>query len=342
MEEMFMNIIEAGYQILSNPKETNIYKNIEKVARLCYKSEDKICEGSAEKMVNGLVKRHHEAMLEHESLFFCVPTRVDYDTFVSYVGYMESTGFNCMLKHTYIHRGIVSGNIRAWRDFIRETLLYINSEEDPNNLVTIPNVVYEILANRNELPILFDDFELPDPVYLFDFAEYVPISKEELTDMEKITHYPITVKFTTDIGVGREITRHRIASFAQESTRYCNYSKDGFGSEITVVKPVFFDEGSDAYNAWKVGCEAAEKAYMELINMGRTPQEARDVLPLSTKAELCMTATVDEWRHFFLLRAADSTGAAHPQMKEVTIPLLLELQKLYPQFFDYIKPAIKQ
>lgn len=151
-----------------------------------------------------------------------------------------------------------------------------------------------------------------------------------------IEHFSFTVKFICDRGVSHEIVRHRIASFCQESTRYCNYSKSDFSSEITVIKPLFFDEGTDGYNYWKTACEAAEMEYFALLNNGNSPQQARSVLPNSLKTEIIMTANLREWRHFFKLRTAP---AAHPQMREIAIPLLKELQKIIPVIFEDIEVA---
>lgn len=208
-----MKIIKPYYEILTPIDGKDILKTIERIARVCYKSEDKISEGSAEKLVSALIKSGHEAMLEH-----------------------------------------------------------------------------------------------------FSFS----------------------AKFVVDRGISHELVRHRTASFAQESTRYCNYSKDGFDGEITVIEPCFLEYGSDGYSTWKFACSTAEDAYFELLDWGCTPQQARDVLPTSLKTEVVMTANLREWRHFFKLRAADATGAAHPQMKEVAVPLLEHIKSLIPIVFDDI------
>jgi thymidylate synthase (FAD) len=200
----------------------------------------------------------------------------------------------------------------------------------------MPKIIADLISYKAKYPIVFDDLDLDIckfDIKVFDDYEFITVDYEQMTLEEKTCHMPITVKFTVDRGVSHEIVRHRIASFAQESTRYCNYTKDGFGAEITVVKPCFFEEGTDAYVAWEEGCKAAEMAYMRLVSLGRTPQEARDVLPTSTKTEIVMTATVSEWIHFFNLRALDKTGAAHPQMKEVAVPLLEEFKSLYTDLF---------
>ena len=155
-----------------------------------------------------------------------------------------------------------------------------------------------------------------------------------------IEHSSLSVKFVVDRGVSHELVRHRIASFAQESTRYCNYGKDKFGNEITVILPCFFDTGmgilsnSLVYQEWKLACECAEERYFNLLKMGATPQQARTVLPNSLKTEITVTANYREWRNFFKLRTAE---ASHPQMREVTIPLLKEIKTLIPIIFDDIE-----
>lgn len=149
-----------------------------------------------------------------------------------------------------------------------------------------------------------------------------------------IEHSSLSVKFTVDRGVSHELVRHRIASFAQESTRYCNYSKDKFGNGVTFIKPFFFDESSSHYKLWERDMEEAENCYLQLLEKGATPQEARSVLPNSTKTEITITANYREWRAFFKLRTAK---AAHPSMQEITRPLLKELKTRLPIIFDDIE-----
>lgn len=146
-----------------------------------------------------------------------------------------------------------------------------------------------------------------------------------------LEHFSITIKFICDRGVSHEIVRHRLASYCQESTRYCNYSKGKFGGEITVVRPVYLNTDTPAYKAWENACRAAETAYFELLNWGCSPQEARAVLPNSLKTEVVMTANLREWQHFFRLRCS---SAAHPQMREVATPALKALQAKIPLIFD--------
>lgn len=149
-----------------------------------------------------------------------------------------------------------------------------------------------------------------------------------------IEHGSATVRFVCDRGVTHELVRHRIAAFSQESTRYANYSKDKFGNEITVVKPVFWDEDSEAYRLWYEAMEQAERLYLDLIDTGAKAQEARSVLPNSLKTEIVMTANLREWRHVFKLRC---DGAAHPQIREVMLPLLDEFARRVPVVFDDLR-----
>lgn len=146
-----------------------------------------------------------------------------------------------------------------------------------------------------------------------------------------LEHCSFTVKFICDRGVSHEIVRHRVASYCQESTRYCNYSKDGFGNEITVIEPCFWTENPDAMREWRSAMRLAESHYFSLLQFGATPQEARSVLPNSLKTEVVMTANIREWRHFLKLRCSP---AAHPQMREVALILLDKVHDLFPVCFD--------
>lgn len=151
--------------------------------------------------------------------------------------------------------------------------------------------------------------------------------------MSVLEHVSVSVKFIVDRGVSHELVRHRIGAYSQESTRYCNYSQGKFGNEITVIEPFYFTEDNNKWTAWKLSCEYAERAYHELLEMGSSPQESRSVLPNSLKTELWVTYDLREWRHFFDQRA---DKAAHPQMRQVVIPLLLTFKQLMPVVFDGI------
>jgi thymidylate synthase (FAD) len=145
-----------------------------------------------------------------------------------------------------------------------------------------------------------------------------------------LEHFSFTVRFIVDRGVSHEIVRHRIAAFSQESTRYCNY---GHENEITTIRPMFWQMGCGNWLEWEQAMLECEKQYLYLLEAGATPQEARSVLPNSLKTELIMTTNLREWRHFFKLR---TDTPAHPQMREVTIPLLKELKTKIPVVFDDI------
>lgn len=150
-----------------------------------------------------------------------------------------------------------------------------------------------------------------------------------------LEHFSVTVKFICDRGITHEIVRHRIASFCQESTRYCRYDSGKFGNEITVIEPCYLTPGTEAYDYWKAACEACEDYYLRMSEAGCSPQEARAVLPTSVKTELVMTANIREWRHFFQLR---TSPAAHPQMIEVAKLLLEKFKEALPVLFEDINP----
>jgi thymidylate synthase (FAD) len=148
-----------------------------------------------------------------------------------------------------------------------------------------------------------------------------------------IEHANVTVRFICDRGVTHELVRHRLAAYSQESTRYCNYGKDQFDNEITVIRPPFWPSDSPAYQAWERSCATAEREYLELLAQGRSPQEARSVLPNSLKTEIWMTANLREWKHVFRMRCASS---AHPQMRQLMVPLFVEFRSCMPEIYDDI------
>lgn len=147
-----------------------------------------------------------------------------------------------------------------------------------------------------------------------------------------LEHSNVTVKFIVDRGVSHEIVRHRIASYSQESTRYCNYSKEKFGSELTFIRP--FRLNNYDLGIWEIAMETAEDDYLQLIKNGVEPEWARSVLPHSIKTELVLTFNAREWRHFFKLRCALE---AHPQMREVTLPLYYEFLDKIPALVEDIE-----
>ena len=148
-----------------------------------------------------------------------------------------------------------------------------------------------------------------------------------------IEHYSVSVRVICDRGVSHEWVRHRLASYSQESTRSCNYSQDKFGNELTFIKPYFAEPHTALYSTWVIAMAEAEKAYFDLLDFGAKPEDARSVLPNSIKTEFICTMNLREWRHFFRLRCAP---AAHPAMREISIPLLAEFREMLPVVFEDI------
>lgn len=203
-----MKIIEPSFQFFEPLDGAQMLKRLERAGRVCYKSEDKITQGSAESFLANIIKRGHESVLEHEK---------------------------------------------------------------------------------------------------------------------------ITVSLICDRGVTHELVRHRIASYSQESTRYCNYMGEKFGRELTFIKPCFWAEDDPKYAVWKEQMAQLEETYQRLLEAGASPQEARSILPNSLKTEIVVTMNLREWRHFFRLRTAP---AAHPQMREAANMLLAAFQAELPVIFD--------
>lgn len=146
-----------------------------------------------------------------------------------------------------------------------------------------------------------------------------------------LEHEKVTIRMYCDLGVYKDLTRHRIASFSIESTRYCNYGKDKFDNELKVIKPCNIEEGTDIYANWKNACEAIEKNYMEMSKKGALPDQLRMILPHSIAAEVTMTANIREWKHILSLRASNHT---HPSIRQLMIPLLLYFKQIMPEIFE--------
>ena len=146
-----------------------------------------------------------------------------------------------------------------------------------------------------------------------------------------LEHEKLTVRLICDRGVSHEIVRHRIASYSQESTRYCNYAQEKFGRELTLIRPCFWQEEPEKFRIWQETMEEIERNYFRLLDLGAAPQEARSILPNSLKTELAVTMNLREWRHFFRLR---TDGAAHPQMRETACALLADFRERIPVLFE--------
>ena len=262
--------------------QTDLYKHIELCSRVCYKSEDKITEDSAQKFVERLVNSNHLAMLEHGTIYAkCGPEQ---------------------------YKEIRDGNIDSDSDFwtvANNPYSELFYHDHCNYLTTNYRVLFDLAAHDME----------------FSFNDFIDNFQCEPTEYHTRRY---TMKFVTDIGVCRELLRHRKFSFANESTRYCNYSKGKFGGELTFITPTWYTGGNGANDKecsmdseFELSCEEAEKSYLRMISWGAAPQEARRVLPLATKTELVMTGFEDDWRHFMDLRLRGTTGKPHPDMQYI-------------------------
>lgn len=325
-----MKIISADAQYLKTDG-SNLYEHIEKIGRTCYKSNDLISPGSASKFVSAMRKSKHYAMLEHGHVIFRLP-----QIFIAALQMTKNPEDYAYLHFTdglfdasdsnIVDFGYVSGSFRAFIEYFDKTI-----PEDltsPNSTNLAASAALKTCLSK-KYPELFDEpaaiITGTSDVVMFDsYTDFYEDVKNSVDDQDKFDeimrrHMPHSVLFICDRGVSHEFVRHRPAAFAQESTRYCNYAKDKFGNEITVIKPCFWDEEKDdiLYDMWKASCELDEKSYFSLLDAGATPQQARDVLPTSVKTELNITATEDEWQHIMNLRFHGTTGAPHPQMIEV-------------------------
>lgn len=293
-----MKLIKPSFEIWEQPSGLEgVYKQIEGAGRVCYKSEDKIAEGTAKAFVDRMIASGHGAMLEHGTVYLKCKTEV---------------------INRYIHP----------EDGEEEYFNKLEKYEYNSYSVTNDDGIY--LYVTTNLRVLVENDWLDDLQYICE-----PGKEHEKR---------ITVKFVCDRGVSHEFVRHRVMSFAQESTRYCNYSKDKFGNECTFIYPNWFNKYfEDNYSNlnirdWQTGLDIAcaetnwiyamlyaEKAYFSSISNGMKPQQARTVLPNSLKTELVMTGFVSDWKHFFKLRVERlAKGKPHPQASELATPLYEE------------------
>jgi len=324
-----MKIIKPNAELLTH--DIPAYQFIEKVGRTCYKSEDKITDTSAVNFVKALVKNKHLAMLEHEYLYFNITGgQANMESLLLIASDEQDTDNMKITKYLNVSGSYISGSFRAWIEYFK------NASEIPFFNSQILFAIYRQL--HDTYPDIFNNdryigFGPIEPMSHSDALEYAKlVSRKEIEDSYKTCLKPLnllphTIKFTCDRGVSHEFVRHRPASFAQESTRYCNYSHDKFGNEITFIKPPFWATDTEEYGYWYESCYRSERYYKELLDRGATPEQARSILPNSLKTELIITATEEEWQHIVDLRYHGTTGKPHPQMKEVmdiAYPLLVQ------------------
>ena len=285
-----MKLVKPSFEIIQQqPKQIGLIKHIELCGRVCYKSEDKIKENTANIFVNGLIKSGHTSVLEHGTVYLHIKDKA-YNVIPLYEKYKENK-------------------------YSKVILSFVN-EYNAECYVTTN---YRVIIENNWV----DDLK-----YQCKHTEF----------HEK----RVTVKFICDRGISHEFVRHRVFSFTQESSRYCNYSKDKFGNEITFIEPFWLkdipveyytrspeslmpSERCDSAANFLYQLELIEETYFELIEKGWKPEQARNILPNSIKTELMMTGFVTDWKHFFELRCSK---AAHPQAQELAIPLEEEFKKL--------------
>lgn len=270
--------------------EDDPLKKIELAGRTCYKSEDKITVDSANKFVQMLYKREHWAMLEHAQLFFESHKEMAFEELLKHspscfvnitCNENEATG-DC--------RTLVSGNIRAFLDCD-----WIKLDPYASN------------------PIILDD-QQTKMLQHYGFScvkTHLDISDDMLNESEKLAHRYMTLSFTCDRGVSHELVRHRPCSFAQESTRYVNYQN----RQIQFIEPADWDNWCERDRELFIkGCQQCAETYSTLLANGKTPQQARAMLPNALKTEVVVTANDLEWLHIFGLRCSP---AAHPDMQRV-------------------------
>ena len=306
-----MRLIKPYFEIWNQPSSLEgVYKQIERVGRVCYKSEDKITEDSAKSFVDRMIKSGHGAMLEHGTVYLTIPGEHDPDEWgrtAPFLNYKGEYTYNKYSKIVYEHYKQEPVGTQA--DFC----------------TSIPRSRRHITTNFR---VLVENGWLDDLQYICEPTEY----------HEK----RVTVHFVCDRGVSHEFVRHRVMSFAQESTRYCNYSKDKFNNELTFIQPCWLDDerlklygpyhtvirDKSPESIFIASLNNAEKDYIDLIDLGWKPQEARAVLPNALKTELSVTGFVSDWEKFFRLRSRIAeTGKPHPQAQELADPLMDEFVK---------------
>lgn len=325
-----MKIVKPNAVLLDDRSKTP-YELIELIGRTCYKSEDKITEGSAVKFVQNMCRDRHLAMLEHAVIHLLMPEAV-YEEFIAslevdYENINDNSPVRFMkFSHVSDTQCIVTGSFRTFYELMQNkgwawnNVGWILTKTYPEVFDDGSNCRY---MTNNHTAIISDD----ELISLIKNSYYLPETGSTIL-MQHIYH---SIKFTCDRGVSHEFVRHRPASFAQESTRFCNYSKGSFGNEITVVEPIFYEQDSPQYKLWKEGCEHDSETYFKLLELGATPQQARDNLPTSTKTDIVITASENEWKHIIDLRLTGTTGKPHPQMVEVmnmAYPALAEASEM--------------
>ncbi len=310
-----MRVVPPSFEVLENLDTESLAVRIEFCGRICYKSENKIDQESALPFVSKMAEHGHNSVLEMGVVTLEVDcadkARAD-ELFFTQPRYLHIDRNENQL--------LITGSVRAFR----EMLMFHDDCQ-------VVNAMCAFLNDRH--PYFFSTI-LPEKGFIFDSS--ITVRKVELDEVTQFSpdkllkHRHIAVKFVVNRAITHEIVRHRPCSFLQESQRYCRYSDDKFGNEVTFIKPMFFAEGSREYAIWQKAMLDTEQMYLQLLETS-TPQAARTVLPNSCKTELIVYANFAEWKHIFKLR---TTKAAEPTMREVTIPLFEDFKQRFPTVFS--------
>ena len=346
-----MNIIKATFEILEQQynKETlieDMFKHIEICGRTCYKSEDKITETSYQKFIENLEKLEHGAMLEHGTVYLTIPLGTPVDD-PQYMWKFDIVRFFKGNPYSKVKEKVINENVDVE---IKGYGMRTQASAHFYFITTNWRVIFE--NKDNLLPkYFFNNYKIETESLKDSVLQWVV---EPTEDHEK----RYTVKFTYHLAVARDVNRHRVQSIGEESTRYCNYSKEKFGAELNIIEPIWFNKEEKKYihtlfdhyrqlakfrNMCKTIAECKDGSefkaidYWTFVNMaceygyiqntsrfGWTPQQASLMLPLDTKTESVHTAFASDWCHFFNLRALGTTGAPRPSAKEVAWPLMEE------------------
>jgi thymidylate synthase (FAD) len=317
-----MKVIAPHCKILEDLDKQSLPVRIEACGRICYKSEDKITPESSRPFIRNIIKHGHNSVTE----MAVITLKVLYDT-----ESIVTQFFNLIPKFLLVDRTakkelLMTGSIRAFRELYKA-----------HPTVKMVKAVTEYLGHRH--PLFYEDL-LPERGLMKQegvHVEKVPLETVDTFSADLLAkHRHVAVLFVVNRAITHEIVRHRPVSYLQESQRYCRYSQDKFGNEVTFIKPMFFQEESAEYSLWEKAMQDTEKIYLTLLETS-SPQAARTVLPNSCKTELITFANLLEWLHIFRLR---TSKGAEPSMREVMIPLLHKFQEKYPTIFGGIQVEI--
>ncbi|MEW6428538.1 MAG: FAD-dependent thymidylate synthase [Thermodesulfobacteriota bacterium] len=310
-----MRVIPPSFEILEDLDRQSLALRIEVCGRVCYKSEEKISEDSAGPFIRNIIKRRHNSVMEMGVLTLSV----GYATESVYYQLLETCPKYLFIDKLDKKLLVITGSVRAFRELYQA-----------HPTVKMVKAIASFLGGRH--PEFFFDCE-PKRGWLPQ--EGVAVEKLSLAQVEELPagiyarHRHIAVKFYVNRAITHEIVRHRPCSYLQESQRYCRYSEEKFGSEVTFIKPMFFSEGSEEYRLWEHAMRETEQLYLKLLET-TSPQAARTVLPNSCKTELIAYCNLLEWLHIFRLR---TSKAAEPSMREIMLPLLDRFRELFPRVF---------